>query len=88
MDKTGLFLWKALKEWLMLLLTGNLFRDFKLKPLLGTRSVNLMALYHVIKASLPVIWKSNAKVWAAIAVFEDCRFFPPFCPGGCTLLLG
>uniref|UniRef100_A0A8C4RA68 HTH CENPB-type domain-containing protein n=1 Tax=Eptatretus burgeri TaxID=7764 RepID=A0A8C4RA68_EPTBU len=62
---------KAAKDRLTLLLGGNAAGDFKLKPLLVYHSENPRAFKGILKASLPVIWKSNPKAWVTLPVFED-----------------
>ncbi|KAF7235282.1 Tigger transposable element-derived protein 1 [Varanus komodoensis] len=62
---------EAAKDRLTLLLGGNASGDFKLKPLLVYRCPNPTALRRIIKASLPVIWKSNLRAWVTVAIFED-----------------
>ncbi|XP_071053644.1 tigger transposable element-derived protein 1-like [Onthophagus taurus] len=63
--------YKAAKDRLTLLLSGNAAGDFKLKPILVYHSENPRALKGVSKSSMPVIWKSNRKAWVTKSVFED-----------------
>ena len=53
---------------------GNVYGDTKLKPLLVYHSENPRALQNIAKGSLPVVWKSNPKVWVTQAVFQDWFF--------------
>ena len=62
---------KASKERLTLLLGGNCAGDFKLKPLLVYHSENPRAMKGILKTSLPVYWKSNAKAWVTGAMFIE-----------------
>ena len=70
---------KAAKDWLTLMLGGNALGDFKLKPLLVYRADNPREWKNINKSQLPVIWKSNKKVWVTLIVFKDW-FFHHFIP--------
>ncbi|CAK9801784.1 Tigger transposable element-derived protein 1 [Anthophora plagiata] len=52
---------KAPKDRLTLVLSGNASGDFKLKPLLVYHSKNPRAMKGIFKSTLPVIWESNKK---------------------------
>lgn len=62
---------KASKERLTLLLGGNCSGNFKLKPLLVYQSENPRASKGILKASLPVFWRSNLTAWVTGAMFID-----------------
>lgn len=64
---------------LTLLLGGNASGDFKLKPMLIYCSENPRALKGIVKASLPVIWKSNKKTWVTQPLFQEwfLHYFVP-----------
>ena len=66
--------YKAAKDRLTLLFCGNSSGDIKLKPLLVNHSENPRALENIAKGSLPVIWKSNPKVWVTQVIFQDWFF--------------
>ena len=65
---------KAAKDRLTLMLSGNASGDFKLKPLIVYRAENPRALKNIKKSCLPVIWKSNKKAWMTLAVLENWFF--------------
>lgn len=62
---------KVSKDRMTLLLRSNASGDMKLKPLLVFVSKNPQTLKNISKASLPVIWKNNAKAWVTQAIFQD-----------------
>ncbi|XP_064081201.1 tigger transposable element-derived protein 1-like [Macrobrachium nipponense] len=62
---------KAGNERLTLLFGANASGDLKLKPLLLYLAENPRAFKGIFKSQLPVIWKSNKKVWVTLMVFED-----------------
>jgi hypothetical protein len=73
------------KDWLTLLLGGNVAGDFKLKYLLVYHSENHRALKEFEKLNLPVIWISNRKAWLTVTLFENW-FTKYFCPAVKELL--
>ncbi|XP_065756244.1 tigger transposable element-derived protein 1-like [Phocoena phocoena] len=73
-EKKVLSGYKAAKDRLNLLFCGNASGDIKLKPLLVNHSENPRALENIVKDSLPVVWKSNPKVWVTQAIFQDWFF--------------
>ncbi|KAF2350245.1 HTH CenpB-type DNA-binding domain [Trinorchestia longiramus] len=77
---------KTAKDRLTLLLGGNAAGDCKLKPMLVYRSQNPRALKGLVKASLPVIWKANAKAWVTRTLFNEwfLNHFIPECEGYCN----
>jgi hypothetical protein len=62
---------KAVKDRLTLLLGGNAFGNYRLKPLLVYHSENPRAFTGISKATLPVYYRSNRKAWITIPLFED-----------------
>jgi hypothetical protein len=50
-------------------LGGNTSGDFKLKPMLIYHSMTPRAMKGYSKEHLPVIWKSNKKVWLTRDIF-------------------
>ncbi|XP_039736316.1 tigger transposable element-derived protein 1-like [Pteropus medius] len=69
---------KAARDLLTLLLSGNAAGDFKLKPLLVNPSENPCALKGFSKPSLPVLWRSHKKAWVTTSLFQE--WFVHFCP--------
>ena len=62
---------KVSKESFKLLIGGNLYGDFKLKPLLVHHFANPKAFRNIPKASLPVIWMNNTNASLSIEMFEE-----------------
>lgn len=62
---------KAAKDRFTLLLSGNANGDFKMKPLLISRSQNPRALKGYLKEHLPVIYKANSKAWIIAVLFRE-----------------
>nr|XP_023694244.1 tigger transposable element-derived protein 1-like [Paramormyrops kingsleyae] len=63
--------YKASKDRLTLLFSGNASGTFKLKPLLVYPFENPCALKGISKATLPVHYRSNSKAWVSVEIFED-----------------
>jgi hypothetical protein len=62
---------KASKSRVRLLLGGNASGTCKLKPLLVHNSKTPRAFKGISKATLPVQYRSNRKLWITSAIFED-----------------
>jgi hypothetical protein len=60
-------------------LGGNSSEDLKLKSMLIYHSMTSRAMKGYSKEHLPVIWKSNKKVWLTRDIFQQW-FIPIFCP--------
>ncbi|XP_042240167.1 tigger transposable element-derived protein 1-like [Homarus americanus] len=65
---------KVAKDRLTLLIGGNAEGDLKLKPLLVYRSETPLVLRGVAKGQVPVVWRSNSKVWVTGSVMHDYMF--------------
>ena len=61
---------KAAKSRVTVLLGGNAFGDFKLKPLLIHTAKNPRAFKNCSKDNLPVIYKSNKNAWITGSLFS------------------
>ena len=63
--------YKAAKDRLTPLFSGNVASDLKLKLLLVYHSENPKALKNIAKDSLSAVWKSNPKTWVTQTIFQD-----------------